>query len=327
MTRRGLPDGSPVRRFGVILLLLVVVVADVLLVMTALARTSETPQLASTPPATLSPVTADPTPSPEPVEEEPVAEEDEPEGAAAAVPARGFISPLTATTAWRTSAEACPGGKVVAQYTEDGGETWETHDVSAATGAAQALRIEAVDADYTFLVTLDEANCGPQFSATYTGGQAWEAYTDERLLGSWFVRPDAPDAVVSPTGRQAAPCSVVALAARSEVEAAVVCTDHRVFRTVDAAASWDGGLDVTGAVNLDDTADGYVVAATGDEDCDGIRVHSIAAAASDEDIDSRGCVDVVAKPGGVAIGAADGAVWLWASGQVTRSLDGGDTWQ
>ncbi|MCW2956399.1 MAG: hypothetical protein JWO69_1268, partial [Thermoleophilia bacterium] len=198
--------------------------------------------------------------------------------------------------------------------------------VAATTGASQALRIEAVDSAYVFLITLDSENCGPQFSATYTAGEAWEAYTDARLVGSWFVRPDARDRVVSPAGRHGAPCEVAALAPRDEMEAAVLCSDRRVFRTFDSGRTWDDGVQVPGAVALDDTVAGYVVAATGLEGCDGVQIATVLAEESDESVDVRGCVPSAAPARDVTVGAAGASIWVWAGEEVSRSLDEGETW-
>jgi hypothetical protein len=319
-----LAPGSAGRRVAVVLLLLVVVVLDAVLVLAAFNRVGDVPQAASAPPATHE-ASSKPTEQPEEQEESDEPAEESPQVDEEAAPARRFLSALSADGAWRTTAGSCPDGAIVAEFTSDGGATWHPHDVTAATGAAQALRIEAVDLDYAFLVTLDQANCGPQFSATYTGGDAWEAYTDERLVGAWFLRPDSPDFVVSPAGRQAAPCSAAALASRSEVEAALLCVDQRVFRTFDGGLSWDDGVEIAGALAIADAPDGYVVASTGVEECDGVGVLSLPNTDSDEAAE-LGCADVRGKPGEVAVAAAEGAIWLWAADEMARSLDGGKTW-
>jgi hypothetical protein len=223
------------------------------------------------------------------------------------VPPTRILAAVDGTTAWRALTGNCPATPASPELTADSG----------ATGKIVSL------------VGLAAADCAPQFVKTFVGGDNFKSYPD-KLDGSWYVNPADRAAVHSPAGDAPAPCpSVIALAPRNENSAAVLCANQTVFTTTDGAQTWSPAKAIPGAVNLNATQMGYVIAAVGLPECAGVQLISLSNEAST--VTPTGCLLVDAPvqtmPGNVAVSEASGTVWLWVGDQLKRSSDRGATWQ
>ncbi|RLP73442.1 hypothetical protein D9V29_01785 [Mycetocola manganoxydans] len=224
--------------------------------------------------------------------------------------------------AWRGVVGVCPDGSSALEYTEDGGASWTSVDPALETSANTLVRIVPNSATEANVVTLN-GDCDPQLVGTFVAGEAWEDYSGN--LGSyWYVDPTDAGNVQSPSGPQAAPCaSVIALATRTE-STAVLCGDQTVFELTSGSAEWSGPLAVPGAVALAGSGDGYIVAVSGQAECEGTSVVVITGGGPSP---ASGCLSGAVLPGETAVGAAsDGTLWLWAGENFVRSTDGGATW-
>ena len=307
------PKGEGLPRRWWILALALFLVFDIVLVGLALNsnRTPsssgvKTPTSTSTPTATSTPSTT-------------------PSAAAApsvAVPQR-LLAAVSADVAWRGTVGTCPGGPASLEYTSDGGATWKPSDPAPATGANTLVRVVPESSSEANVVTLN-ADCAPQLVGTFVAGDAWEDYSAN--LGSyWYVNPADRAAVHAPNGTVAAPCAaVVAIATRSTSDAAVLCADQKLHITTEAGAKWSGAVDIPGAVAIDGTEAGYVIAVSVQGECSGPSVTVLADGATSAPV---GCFGDAAPAGQTAISAGDdGALWLWAGANFARSTDGGTTW-
>lgn len=296
------------------------VAADLVLVGWAMNSVSATPSapegIASTPVLSPTPTTPSPTP--------PVA------ASSSAIPnaiaPTHVLAALDGTVAWRATTGPCPQTSATLQLTTDGGATWKPSDASGPTGASSVLRITVRSTTEADAITLDDTACAPQYIGTYVSGDNWATYPDE-LAGSWYFDPKAPTVVHAPRGSNVAtPCKiVVGLAAKDASNAAVLCSDHTLYRTANAGTTWGKPLAVAGAVALAATADGYAIAATDLASCAGVAVSRVSWASGGAA--SAACFHApLLQPGTVAIASGGSTLWLWAGDALARSSDGGSTW-
>lgn len=300
--------------FGLILAL----VATGALVTVALGRTQPQVAAGATPPpgASAAPVAA-PGASPAPAGST---------APPAAVPANRYLSALNDQVAWRSYGGSCPANPTGVESTTNRGANWRGFDVATGTQSAGVLRLEASGPDLTYLITQRvTANCAPQYVGTYTAGAAFEAYP-ARTATTWFLLPSDRATVQTPKGPAPSPCRAVAIATRSETEAALLCADATVRRTKDAGATWDAGLSVPGAAALDDTPGGYVIGVAGQPGCAGVQLRTIGKAATAGEGATVGCFKAQFQPGDVAVSAGGTAIWVWAGASLGVSLDGGASW-
>ena len=253
-----------------------------------------------------------------------------PAPAAEAAPLNRMISAVDGTTAWRAETGACtPDAEstpATLQTTNSAGAGWISTEVTSDAGVAGVDRLQATEAATVFVVGPAGSSCETAFAQTFTSGAAFGDYPD-RLDASWYVPRSDRSVVHAPFSEQAAPCpAVVDLAVVSDTQAAVLCSDRTLFRTTDAASSWDAGTVVEGAVAIAADSGRFVVASTGVDGCDGTRVATTGSTADDV-MKPAGCSAVTSdEPGSVAVSAASGSVWLWAGDDVVVSIDGGVTW-
>lgn len=293
------------------------VIADILLVALAFSSTrapasGAVPAAAPTASARTMP-TAEPTATARPT----------PTAAPDAVAPTRVLGAIDANTAWRAAVGSCPGPAATMELSVDGGATWTQ---ASAGGASAVLRILPDSASQVSAVTLASQGCTPQYIRTYVSGQDWATYNSD-LAGAWYVAPASPASIHSPQGAVTAPCpAVVGLAARDSATAAVLCSDHRVFQTTTAGATWDAGTAVAGGVAIASYTDGYSVATAGAPGCAGVAIaHLAAGAASSTPV---GCFTTsTPAPGTVALSSGGSTLWLWAGDAVARSGDGGATWR
>jgi hypothetical protein len=245
------------------------------------------------------------------------------------VPPTRILAAVDGTTAWRALTGSCPATPVSPELTTDSGATWATKDATGPTKVTAVQSLSATSGKIVSLVGLAAADCAPQFVKTFVGGDNFKSYPD-KLDGSWYVNPADRATVHSPAGDAPAPCpSVIALAPRNENSAAVLCANQTVFTTTDGAQTWSPAKAIPGAVNLNATQMGYVIAAVGLPECAGVQLISLSNEAST--VTPTGCLLVDAPvqtmSGNVAVSEASGTVWLWVGDQLKRSSDRGATWQ
>lgn len=243
-----------------------------------------------------------------------------------AVPATRVLGAVNGEVAWRAATGACPTAPAILELTTDAGATWSSHDAGGPTGVKAVQSIVPQSAEVANVVALSRDGCTPTFVRTFVSGDNWEEFPDG-LDGVWLVDPVKRGTVYSPKGAVKAPCaSAIQVAPRDDTHAAVLCNDHRVFRTADGGTHWGNAAVVAGAVALSESGSGYVVASTGLEQCAGVAVSSLGAASGDAS--AVGCYATPAPAAGtVALTNGDGTLWLWAGKAVVRSTNGGVAWQ
>ena len=248
--------------------------------------------------------------------------------AEAVTPTR-IITALNATTAWRAQTGPCPATAAEPEYTLDGGVTWTTTDASGPTDVT-AIQSITVEADgIASMVALAGTDCAPEFVKTFVAGDNYRAY-DDQLENNWYVDPDEPMTVVSPSGSVDSPCGqVVALAPTSQNTAAVLCSDQTVFMTDSGGVDWIGPVSAPSTVGISASVAGYRLASVGNADCAGIQLGMLLPGQSAVDV--TGCLlseTITAESAGdIAVSEAEGSVWVWAQDQVSRTADGGATWE
>lgn len=292
---------------------------DIALIVVALTGASPSAQAG----ATLKPSpTESPVPVVEPVEtpSPPVATTPPP---VETLPPNRVLAAFDQSTAWRSATGACPGPAVVPEVTKDGGNTWSAADEFTSTGGTWIATISAISTTEASVVTLTK-DCAPRLFATFVSGTAWKEYP-ERLEANWFVNPMNRAQITAPAGVFDAPCpTVIALAARSDAEAATLCSDGKLYRTQDSGATWSPGVATAGGANVAVTTDGYVVGAVNDG-CAGVELHATSAEA-DGALAAVACFEATFNPGEVAMSGTDGILWLWVGETLSRSSDGGISW-
>ncbi|WP_134432649.1 hypothetical protein [Cryobacterium sinapicolor] len=267
-----------------------------------------------------------PTPTPETAQTEaPVVEPVETTAIESPPPTR-ILTAFDESTIWRATTGACPAATANPELSTDAGETWAAFDASEGTDASSILSLYVTSKSEASLVTLTAGDCSPQRVTTFVAGDQWQEYPD-RVGANWYVDPADRATVHSPAGSFPAPCSVVvALAPRTDSTAALLCSDGKLFRTGDGAATYGPEIALPGAANLNVSDDGYVIVAFDQSACAGVQV----LATSDEPdgaLTLTGCRETAVTPGDLAVASVDGTVWLWAGDSMSKSSDGGVTWQ
>lgn len=291
------------------------VLVDILLITWALGSRSPATQSAPAPIPTFSPLTT-PTPTPTATDID-------------TVPPTRILSALDGATAWRATTGECPTATATPELTTDSGGTWQATDATAETGVTALQSLRVVSDSLIELVGFEADDCAPQFARSFVAGADYSA-APNLLSNQWYVNPTTRGTVHAPAGDVDAPCdSVVALAARSATESAVLCANSAAFTTTDSGVTWSNPVTIDGSVNLAVTAVGYVIATVGSPECVGVQL--IALSVSPTTATPTGCLPVdepaESMQGNVAISEAAGAVWVWAGDSVMRSMDQGTSWQ
>ena len=324
--KRHVPTDGSQRRLITYVAVSLFVLVDLALIGWALNSTRgapAAPQAEDLPVATTPQLAPTETPTPEPTAAAPTFT------LAEAVAPTRIITALSATTAWRAQTGPCPVTAAEPEYTLDGGVTWTTTDATGPTGVT-AIQSITVEADgIASMVALDGTDCAPQFVKTFVAGDNYRAY-DDQLENNWYVNPDEPLTVVGPTGAADSPCGqVVSLAPTSQTAAAVLCSDQTVFMTDSGGADWIGPVSAPSTVGISASVAGYRLASVGHVDCAGIRLGMLLRGQSAVDV--TGCLQsetiTADSAAGTAVSEADGAVWVWTQDQVSRTMDGGATWE
>lgn len=315
-------NGEIARRNWIIVGLGVFLVATITLV--AFAVTRDSADEASLTPSTAAPssaITASPTPMP-------TADPNTAPAASTTQPPTRLVSALDADTAWRSVTGDCGTSEAVLERTDDGGATWETFPIYPDTDARSVSVLRAVDSDFVYMVGERGTDCSPIWVGTFTAGNDWREFS-EQLSDTWYVDDLDRSVVYAPGGASNTVCeSVASLAVTSDTEAAALCSDQTLILTDDGGATWGEPLPVAGAVAIDKSDSGYVVASLGQPDCAGIRVSNLDLSDSNA-AEPIGCLPLEESQldlGTPAISFADGILWLWAGDSVRTSLDAGATW-
>ncbi len=252
-----------------------------------------------------------------------------PTAAALAVPPTRLLSALNATTAWRATTGACPATAASPELSTDSGATWVKTDVTGPTKVTALQRIIVGSPASATMIGLSQAGCAPELVKTFVSGSNFASYPKE-LASAWYVDPSTRGVVHSPKGAQPAPCpAVVAIAPSDAKSAAILCSDHTVYATADAAVTWSPPVSVAGADNLAANVQGFVATATANSKCTGVRLVSLSG--TPLAVTATACLPlpVGASPPAdqVAVSEASGTLWVWAGAHLKRSSDGGATWQ
>lgn len=259
---------------------------------------------------------ASPTPDPEPTPP-------------ATAPGQYVLAAVDGATAWRVTTGACPTATATLERTVDGGATWQPSDATAATGITAVQRLIASSAEQLALIGSQADGCAPTLARTFVGGEEY-SLADGELDAAWYVPADDRASVHAPsTGLVAAPCaSAVAITAASNTVAAVLCGDGTVHATRDGASTFTGGVAIPGAQAIAASGDGWAVAVLAVDDCPGVAIAQLDAAATGFEL--VGCLPVDAEPtqlaGRVALSTAGGTLWVWAGEQLARSESSGASW-
>ncbi|WP_129519785.1 WD40/YVTN/BNR-like repeat-containing protein [Agromyces albus] len=253
-------------------------------------------------------ITATPTPTPS----APAIEPD-----VSVAPLAAVLAAFDVNTAYRSLTGGCPETPAALEVTTDAGVTW----TPVAADEARTVQAIAAATDVVNVVAADPVSCAPVLLRSFVQGADWQVTAEIGTV--WHL--DAGQ-VIAPGGASSTPCTTpVQVAARTPTEAAVLCDGATVSATTDAGATWSNSAPVPGAASVAPAANGYVLAVTGGEGCEGARVVTLSAAL--EPGVPGTCVPTVAPDGSTVLAtAADGTVWLWSGDAVARSSDGGTTW-
>ena len=200
-------------------------------------------------------------------------------------------------------------------------------DATGATKVTALQRIIVGSPASATMIGFSQVGCAPELVKTFVSGRNFASYPKE-LASAWYVNPATRGSVHSPSGDRPAPCpTVVAIAPSDTKSAAVLCADHTVYTTVDAAVTWSPPIPILGASNLAVSAQGYLATATADSRCAGVRLVTLAG--NPLATTTTACLPLAATPpvDQVAVSHASGTLWVWAGDSLKRSSDGGATWQ
>ncbi len=271
---------------------------------------------------------ADPTatPSTSPTPGAAPAADAEADSIAAVTPTR-VLAALNEDVAWRVTSGACPDAVTSPELTRDGGGSWDSTNASRPTGVTAVQRGIVSSAQVASFIGLSDEDCSPQYVRTFVAGDNYGSYP-EQLQGAWFLNPADPTYLHTPDADRTAPCdAAVQVAPRDGDNAALLCADNAVHITADGGESWTAAASVGSAVSVTASADGYLAAAVGAEECAGVQLHSLTATG---EASVSGCLlvesDSAALAGAVALAVGDGTLWVWAGDSFARSSDGGATW-
>jgi hypothetical protein len=301
-------------------LLGVLIVADVALVVAAVASTrpqmsteaGPIPTFSPRPVATPSAVpTADPTASPEP--------QPSPSPANAVRSPQPLVSAVSATEAWRATEGSCSGDPAVVERTTDGGASWQPVRTTFDLRTVVAL---SAGSERSSIYGGTGAECTPQYWSSFTAGQFWKEYPDE-AAGVAYVDVEA-STVSLVSGVVPAPCAAPDRVFSQAANSVVSCADS--LESKAGTADWVS-LPVAGLRDLAPSATGYLAAVTEVEGCAGVAVQSLPAPLTARSVlTTVGCLAEADSSAAVALAAAADTVWVFAGDESFVSTDGGVTW-
>lgn len=220
--------------------------------------------------------------------------------------------------AYRSITGGCPAEPAQLERTADGGVSW------LATSPTETVSIQQIlveGEDVVAVVAAHADDCAPMISRSGSQGAEWEP-ADELGI-HWYL---AAGQVVAPGGVASTPCATpVQLAPRDDASAAVLCSDATVAATTDAGSTWGASEQIDGASSITRSDDGYRVAVTGVNGCDGAQVVPVSTALA---VGASGsCMESGATDGATVLATgSDGMVWIWSGETLAHSSNGGTTW-
>lgn len=254
----------------------------------------------------------------QPVNNQPEAPQDQSEG-----PLNQRLLTMTNSVALRGTSGTCENPGTV-EFSLDTGESWIGSTSLAQAGATRILRLLPTDPSLVQVVALDRS-CEPQVYRTTDFGTTWEGPMS--VVGTWYFDPSDPAQVGAPDGRQPLQCEGAELAPAGD-RAAVRCADGSVVTTVDRGLTWSQAPDIAEVLAINYSPDSYVVAQTGGQTCEGVRLRTISNNTSTA-LDGCFAADLPAEalnPGNTAIAQSGNSALLWVGDDVVISTDGGRTW-
>ncbi|MCU1637209.1 MAG: hypothetical protein JWQ68_2448 [Cryobacterium sp.] len=242
-----------------------------------------------------------------------------------AAPTRTIVA-ISDVGAWRSLIGACPSGPVTPEYTVDGGASWKPSTSTGPLGISSVLRLARGDGGSVDMVGQAPAACAPQTLTTNARKDRWAPSTE--AVQAWYVVPGTPSTINTPAGIRPTPCAAVIDVEPGVGEhAAVLCDNQRFFRSSDGGATWDGGIFVAGSRTFAPSADGYLVAATGQPECEGVQLRVVYPKTAPRDGAPLGCKVTKADTTEVALSVIGESVWLWVGDEIAVTSDRGITWR
>lgn len=225
--------------------------------------------------------------------------------------------------AMRSTSGTC-GSPGTVEVSTDSAQSWNLSDSLAGAGATQILRLLPTNPSLIQLVALD-SSCEPQVYRSADLGTSWEGPLP--VLGIWYFDSTNPMQVGTPNGPQPLRCEGAELAAAGD-RAAVRCLDGSIVTTVDRGITWSESPRVADTLAINYSPDSYVVAQTGNQTCEGLRLTTLGSGPSTS---PDGCFDGVliadgSNPENIAVAQSGTSTLLWVGNKLVTSTDGGRTW-
>ena len=227
------------------------------------------------------------------------------------------LAALSARSAVRGEAGACPTGGAQIEVTDDQGKSWQP----VSTPTDQLLRISRPGDQGLWFVGASGGECTPGFTISEDAGRTWVGPSD--TTGAWHLEVDpaattlhAPYATVdSPCGRRA----TLELEAATFEEASVLCGNGEVYSTVNSGVTWASAGRTPRAVAMAIITNLPVVAVPSAGDCVGLAVGSPGA-------EPIGCIEGASSTDVAMSFRGASAGWVVAGDETWTSNDGGTTW-
>jgi photosystem II stability/assembly factor-like uncharacterized protein len=224
---------------------------------------------------------------------------------------------------WADVRDCGSTGPASLHRSDDGGRTWR----DMPSPASSILRIRVIDAASAWFVGTD-SSCQPHLYFTSDGGRSWQI--KESTTGAWHRMPD-PAAVQlhAPGGLRNVPCPPSArvreVTGESVRDGAVLCGDGTVYRTSDAASSWQLIGTAPGASALEFVTPQVGFIARRDSSCESLRIDG--SGDGGHSWSELGCVDVDAGAP-VALAFTGQQHGLLTTPEATfATSDGGHSWR
>jgi len=223
-------------------------------------------------------------------------------------PAERFLSAVSDSVAWRSSAGSCTvgdgdGESAAVERTTDGGATWSRQEV---TGLSSVVRVSAVSTEQAFVIGQRSGSCEMTLAVTYSAGTSFVEHPDD-LASAWYIPGTDPGHVHSPDDAIVTPCTdVLELGVSSATTAFARCADGSLVMTQTGGSAW-AAHEVQGEA-LALSADGKAVLVSDASSCSVVPTSDGPAVAAPE----NACAS---DPIGLAV--SDTRVWMWIGDSVS----------
>lgn len=205
------------------------------------------------------------------------------------------------------------------EFSTDGGQLWLPSESFSETTATQVLRLIPSNNGTTFVVALNQ-ECEPQIFSTPDNGQTWTGPVS--AVGTWYLNPANPMQLGAPGGPKSLGCEALVLAAVTERNVGVLCSDGSLITSDDRGVTWSEPKFQNGALTLAYSKVNLLLAAQGGDACSGILI------ATNEG-EELSCVEIDMKSvsaGQIAFAQSADSILLWVGDKLLSSIDGGRTW-